>query len=692
FDVDNTLYQTNQAFTLTLRQAVEHLHMAGKQVSFPPPETLQEVKKRNLSFEDMFQELFVDAADEVLRVYREIAPGVPYEPVQGAHDAVATLKKQGIVMGLVTNRVRMLEERLIQANFVGSDFVCMSMPAKSSFAKPHPRAFEEALQILEEKGIGPHEVVMCGDHLDDYYAATGRGLSFVAIVQGDTTREEFLAAGVPEYLIREHLGDISEVIATVNKSNAYKRSVYNTSAIDTRYAEQTAVLQPYFSEFAFHKYRVMVEVEHVIALSTFSNGLVVRRLEESEIIFLRRLYQRFSEKDALHIIDYDHVGRRGIGPVEHDTKACELWIQEKLEGTTLADISEKVHLFVTSEDIRNLAWKSMLRDALEHVFVPEFLGITGQLKQLAITHAYDPVMGRTHMQPASPTTFGKIFGTYLVRLTRALNRLGSVKVYGKINGAVGNYNSFVAAYTHINWCDYSKYLTAQLGFYCELWTDQRGPVRDMVEVFQALQEAGAVMRDLAQDMSLYGSLNTIYFTKVESHVGSSVMPHKVNPWFAEVAEGAIKKANALISLFATDLDVSRLQRDLSDHELERGYGDACAYLYIAMHHLAIGLAMIRPNTVYARQELVAHPEIMTEAIQTILRKHGHAAAYETVKARTRGISLSFEDLKQFVSELAVEEYVKQDIISILLPERYIGLSGQLALDAVAYYDSIYSSK
>jgi len=292
------------------------------------------------------------------------------------------------------------------------------------------------------------------------------------------------------------------------------------------------------------------------------------------------LADNFSWNDAYEVLQYDHLDRNGIGPVEHDTKAIELWLQEKLDKTILYDVIPSIHIFLTSEDVRNIAHKLMLRGAMDDIFIPSIYQVGDRLKSLSQQYLGYPVMSRTHFQPASPTTFGKIFGTYLARLTQSLERLNNVKLYIKANGAVGNYNAFTAAYPELDWIGYNKYLAEKVGFPCFLWTDQRGPHNDVVRLFQSLQETGNVLRNIAADMSLYAGLGLIYFTKVESHVGSSVMPHKINPWFAEVAEGSLARANAKFTGFIHKLQVSRLQRDLSDHEAQRAIGVGFSHSYL----------------------------------------------------------------------------------------------------------------
>jgi len=696
FDIDNTLLNQKKAFSDTLSRAVEDLLQKETINLFrPSKEHLYEVVSQNLHFEDMFKELFPGDAvgrplyEVVLEKYREIAPTVRYEATPGACETLRKFQESGMVMGLVTNRVNKVKERMTEAGFDMNDFAFIYTPSEKQFAKPHPRAFEPALEDLKRKGIRPEQVVMFGDHTDDYYSAFYQNINFVAVVQGHITRDEFRSVGIEDSLILDSLEQGEEVLEYVTNITRYKKSLYATSALDGRHGVMSAPLRHYFSEYALHKYRIKAEIEHIIALSEFFYGAVVRLLTPHEKEFLRNLYKQFSEHDAYEVLQYDHLGRGGMGPTEHDVKSCELWIKEKMKGTSLEDVASFVHMFVTSADINNIAYKSMMSRGIEQEFVPAVLHITEKLVDLTKKYADDPVMARTHVQPASPTTFGKMFGNYLVRLSDGLNRLYNITYTAKINGAVGNYNSFVATYPDLDWVGYSKEFSSRCGFDCQLWTDQRGTHADMVQVLQAVQEIGNVMRDIAQDMSLYAAFGTMYFSKIESHVGSSVMPHKINPWFAEVAEGGIKKANWIISGFTSELDVSRLQRDLSDHEFERSYGEAIGYVYVAIKHLHIAFDLICPDREFARQELQNNPQVITEVIQTILRKHGRVDAYELVKRESRGKKVTLEDLRLFVTRLEVDDNVKQEILTVMDPEKYTGLASRLAREAI---DKYYASK
>ncbi|MEK7644354.1 MAG: lyase family protein [Patescibacteria group bacterium] len=692
FDADNTLLATDKSVLNCLKKTVIRLNEQGIAVSLPTEDKIKAAQAENLPFEDIFKKLFVGSFGEknlwevALIDYREYAGEEKYEATFGAVGAVKKLIAAGVVVGVVTNRKKMIAERLAQAGFAAQDFAFICSPSAPEFAKPHPRVFGEALEILKSRGIYADQTVMIGDHPNDYYSAFYQNINFAAVLQGRSTGEDFIKCGLENYLIFADLNDIDGILESVVKINAHKVSLNNYAAVDGRYRAFTLPLRHYFSEYAFYKYRVRVEIEHLIALSEFFEDKVVRPLSGEEKKSLRALYQNFSWHEAYEILQYDHLGREGVGPTEHDCKSVELWIKEKIIKTTGFDIIPSLHIFLTSEDVRNLALKTMLAEATNDIFVPAVYKICDQLKDLANKYASDPVMGRTHLQPASPTTFGKIFANYLSRLTDGLERLDQVALTGKVNGAVGNYNAFVVAFPALDWLGYSRELTKRFGLNLNLYTDQRGSQNDVVRLFQAFQEIGNVIRDLAVDLSLYAGLKTIYFSKIESHVGSSVMPHKINPWFAEVAEGNIKKANSLINGLSNDLDVSRLQRDLSDHDWERSYGELFGYVLIAIEHISIALGLARPDTEYAKKELEANPQIVGEAIQTILRVHGVEDAYSLIKERTRGENISAEDLPVFVESLDITDAVKRQILANLDPEKYLGLAVELTRGAVGKYE------
>lgn len=685
FDVDNTLLATHEFMGAHLRRTVRRLKNKGlKQLSLPSEQGIQEVLSQNIGFDEFFQKVFKGKSGKkplweiVLEEYRKDSYDYVIPPTPGALDAIRFLKEQGIVIGIVTNRLKGLTERLEQSGFTVTDFSILTQPPAPEHKKPHPNAFTEALKHLKQLNIHPDQVVMFGDHTDDYYGASYHNIRFVGVLHGATPREEFLKHYQEDELLVTDLGNMQEILATVVRVHAYRTSITNTSAIDGRHAWISSPLRHYFSEYALHRYRIHVEVEHVIALSEEYKGSIVRTMSRKEKEFLRSLAQQFSPHEAYEVLQYDHLHRNGIGPTEHDVKSCELWIREKLQRTSLEDVSAQIHLLTTSEDINNLAYKRMVSAAVTDVVLPSLQTVMALLAEEAKTYQNDPLMGRTHMQPASPTTFGKIFAGYLSRMLDGMERLSSVKLTGKINGAVGNYNAFIAAYPDTDWISYSQRLCERLGLECELITDQRGTHADMIRAFQALQEINNVLRDLATDLSLYAGIGSMYFSTVATHVGSSVMPHKVNPWFAEVAESNATKANYLINCFSNELDVSRLQRDLSDHDYERSYGEALGYMLVTIEHIRIALTLVKPDTATARKELRRHPEVVTEAIQTILRKYGRTDAYDALKVVFRGKrSTTVEDLQTFVKKLKIALPVKKELMAVLDPEIYVGLAPEL---------------
>lgn len=699
FDIDNTLIATNEFVFENIKETVQMLQEKNEEIDMPSDEEIMRTIAKNLPFEEIFDDLFLeqneDLPEKVLSRYRDHAPGKDYDATPGAVEVIKKLKEQDLYAGLVTNRTRMIEDRLEQAGFDLDNFDFIASPPKKEFSKPHPKAFQKAIEWLNSKGIHTDQIVMFGDHTDDFYSAHYQNIKFAAVLEGAQSRQDFKQeVGLESNLMIEDFESvkIEKVLKSTLEVESYKDSLYNSSALDGRHAPMTRPLRHYFSEYALHKNRIKAEVEHLIALSEFFNGEVVRDMSSAEKEKLRNYYRDFSEQDAYEVLQYDHLGRRGIGPTEHDVKSAELWLKEQMENTELKDLQPFVHIFLTSADVNNLAYKSMLSDAVEEVFLPAIEKTMDGLADLAEEYADAPMIGRTHIQPASPTTFGKTFAVYLSRLVDAVNRLKQVEFTGKVNGAVGAYNSFQVSYSDLDWMSYSKELVESMGFEVEYWTDQRGTHADMIRVFQAIQEVGNIIKDLSIDMSLYASTGDIVFTKEESHVGSSTMPHKINPWFAEVAEGNIKKVNHIINSFSNELDVSRLQRDLSDHDLERSYGEAFGYVLVAIKHINISMNLIYPDTRKARENIRENPEILTEAIQTVLRKHQKEVAYEKLKEKFRGRDTTLEDIRGFVDELDISSDIKQELKEKSKPESYIGLSEKLAKKAVNKYEDFKNSK
>ena len=439
------------------------------------------------------------------------------------------------------------------------------------------------------------------------------------------------------------------------------------SPIDGRYRKYVEALAPYFSEQALMRYRLIVEGEYLIALSE-TRGIDMRKLSRKEQKLIRGL-ANLKEKDAERIVEIERT-------TDHDVKAVEYYMKDKFARTSLKDVSEWIHFALTSEDTNNIAYALILRDSLEKVMIPKVEEIAGSLNKLAKKHKNLAMLARTHGQPASPTTFGKEMKVFAARLERRVNRLRSMKIKAKLNGATGNYNAHVAAYPRINWIQFSKKFIKKLGLEANLITTQIEPHDNYVSIFDNLRRVNTILLGLDQDIWRYISDEWIVQRPKEGTVGSSTMPHKVNPIKFENSEGNLGMANALFEFFARKLPISRLQRDLSDSTVERNFGVAFSHSLIAYEYLLKGLSQITVNEKKIKEELNNHPEVIAEAIQTILRREGAKMPYEELKALTRGRKVTMADFQKFIDGLDVSEKVKKELRKIT-PQNYTGLASKL---------------
>lgn len=451
------------------------------------------------------------------------------------------------------------------------------------------------------------------------------------------------------------------------------------SPIDGRYAKKTAPLSPVFSEKGLMSYRVKVEAEYLIALS--SAGLGLRKFSEKEKKMLRSLHV-LSQKDAQMISDIELKGYKQIKATDHDVKAVEYFIKEKLSRTSLAKATEWVHFALTSEDTNNLAYGLMISEGVEKIMAPKLQEIVSRMKSMEKKYRNLPMLARTHGQPASPTTFGKEMAVFAYRLQRALEHLKGQRILVKLNGATGNYNAHVAAFPKFNWPKFSKDFVAGLNknlkFKLELnpLTAQIEPHDSYIELFDRFRRMNTMLIDFNQDMWRYISDEWVIQKPVAGTVGSSTMPHKINPIKFENSEGNLGTANALFEFFARKLPVSRLQRDLSDSTVERNIGVAFAHSLVAYEYLLAGLDKIEVNRKKILEDLDAHPEVIAEAIQTILRREGEKFPYEKLKELTRGKKVSLEDLRKFIDTLPVSAKTKNELKKIT-PRNYIGFAGKI---------------
>ncbi|MBI1973551.1 adenylosuccinate lyase [Candidatus Micrarchaeota archaeon] len=453
------------------------------------------------------------------------------------------------------------------------------------------------------------------------------------------------------------------------------------SPIDGRYRGQVEPLAEFFSERALIKYRTMVECAYLIALSETS-GTGLRRFTEEEKLRIRSV-GAISAADAAIVKDIEVGGHDGMRPTNHDLKAIEYYIKEKLGGTSLSDSLEWVHFALTSDDTKNIAHSMMMSDSLEKVLIPAAKALYERLDELALLYRNVAILARTHGQPASPTTFGKEFRVFASRVKRQVDQLESTELLVKLNGATGNYNAHQAACPDVDWVAFTRQFVETLNsgrrvrLAPNLVTTQIEPHDSYAELFDNIHRLNTVVIGLAQDAWRYISDDWLVQKPVAGEVGSSTMPHKVNPIDFENCEGNLGIANALLHHFSSKLPISRLQRDLSDATVLRNIGVALGHCVIAYNSAVKGLGKVSVNEAKVAEALRNHPEVVSEAIQTILRREGVEMPYEKLREVTRGKRVTMQDLSRFVDGLQVSEELKARL-KRLTPESYIGLASTLA--------------
>jgi adenylosuccinate lyase len=440
--------------------------------------------------------------------------------------------------------------------------------------------------------------------------------------------------------------------------------------LDGRYRDDVAPLASYFSEAALFRYRVRVEVEYLIFLSRTPSVGFVKPLEAQQQAALRALYRQFSDADALAIAAWDRK-------VNHDVKAVEYWLREQLERLELGAWKEAVHFALTSEDVNNLAYSLLVRDARDLVLVPALTTLLERLRALADSEAATPMLARTHGQPATPTTFGKEVNVFFMRLRRAMADLNAIKLTGKLNGATGTFSAQMAALPRVDWMKFSRAFVRTLDLDPILLTTQIEPHDSLAALADALKRVNTLLIDLCQDFWRYISDGYLAQAPKAGEVGSSTMPHKINPIDFENAEGNLGLAIAMLEHISRKLPISRLQRDLSDSTVLRNVGVAFGYSLLGYQRALRGLGKVAVRRELVSAELAAHPEVLAEAVQTILRREGYPEPYEALKDLTRGREFTAEALAHFVDGLDISDEAKAELKS-LTPERYIGLAVRLA--------------
>lgn len=437
------------------------------------------------------------------------------------------------------------------------------------------------------------------------------------------------------------------------------------SPVDGRYATTTEPLQDYFSEYALIRYRVLIEIRYFIALSRLEDP-TFPRLDQNEMEYLISLTENFDLQAAEEVKKIERI-------TNHDMKAVEYWIKDKMDQSGLSAWKEFIHFGLTSQDINNTAIPLMIHDAMKHVLLPRLEETLQILEKHAEEWADIPMLARTHGQPASPTRLGKEIRVFAYRLENQLGQLRAIPVSGKFGGATGNFNAHKVAYPNIDWLGFARrFLEEDLGIRRQEWTTQIENYDDMAALFDSLSRINTILTDLCRDMWHYISLDYFKQKIVKGEVGSSAMPHKVNPIDFENAEGNLGLANALFQFLANKLPVSRLQRDLTDSTVLRNIGVPMAHTVIALRSVKRGMNKVLLHETALHQDLEENWAVVAEALQNILRREGYPNPYETLKTLTRtGESISRTTIHEFIEGLEISEELKNEMKEIT-PFNYTG--------------------
>lgn len=448
-------------------------------------------------------------------------------------------------------------------------------------------------------------------------------------------------------------------------ANDSDNSLMAISPLDGRYKSKCADLSPYFSEFALMRYRVLVEVKWLQKLSEHDQIDDLQVISDRGLQYLDDLIENFSISDARRIKEIEAT-------TNHDVKAIEYFIKEKFEDNAeLNDQLEFVHFACTSEDINNLAYALMLRDGRDKVVLDQMREIESTLAQLAKKFASQPLLCRTHGQPASPSTVGKEFANVVHRLRRQISQIESNEILGKINGAVGNYNAHFSAYPDIDWQSNAQNFVESLGLSWNPYTTQIEPHDYIAELFAAVGRFNTILIDFDRDIWAYISLGYFKQKTVAGEVGSSTMPHKVNPIDFENSEGNLGIANAMMAHLAEKLPISRWQRDLTDSTVLRNIGTGLAHSLIAYRATLKGISKLELNAAVIDRDIDACWEILAEPIQTVMRRYRIEKPYEKLKELTRGKQIDKQSVQEFVETLSIPVKAKQELLA-LTPRTYLG--------------------
>ena len=443
----------------------------------------------------------------------------------------------------------------------------------------------------------------------------------------------------------------------------------NISPLDGRYSKSIETLSDYFSESALIKYRIKVEIEYLIHLSRQKEVKELDPISDKDIKRFQKIYNSFSIEDAKRVKAIEVA-------TNHDVKAVEYFIREKLEKMNKKRLYPWIHFALTSEDVNNLSYSLMWQDGMRNVFLPEFHEVIKKLNTIAKQFSTTAMLSLTHGQSATPTTFGKELAVFVHRLNRQFEQIKKQQLQGKFGGATGTWAAHYAAYPKMDWLNFSKKFIRSLGLDPNLVTTQIEPHDSVVESYHSMVRVNNILIDLCRDVWSYVSRGILKQKRIPGEVGSSTMPHKINPIQFENAEGNLGLANSILGHLSNKLPISRMQRDLTDSTTLRNQGIAMGYSYLACKNILKGLKRITVNKPGMKRELNSHWEVLAEAVQTVLRKSGSDNAYEQLKNMTQGETVTSESIIDFVKLLRIPEEDKKRL-SELTPEEYIGIAPKL---------------
>lgn len=443
--------------------------------------------------------------------------------------------------------------------------------------------------------------------------------------------------------------------------------IYNISPVDGRYREMTEEVRNCFSEYHLIKNRIIVEIEWLKKL--FQIEELNLKYNKLDVKILNKIVEEFDLTQAKRVKEIEDV-------TKHDVKAVEYYIDEKLKENHIEKYNHLIHFACTSEDINNLAYGIMIKQLMEKVYIPNVTELIEILKEKANEYANIPMLSHTHGQNATPTTVGKELTVFVYRCNKILNKIKNEKIAGKFNGTVGNFNAHTISYPNVDWIKVSKEFVEGFGLECNLFTTQIESHDNICIMFSEMKLLNNIILDFDSDMWMYISRNYFIQNNVKGEIGSSVMPHKINPINFENSMANIKMANGVLGAFIENLQISRMQRDLSDSSILRNIGMAVGYAIIAIKQSIKGISKLNVNEKVLREELQNTPEVLAEAVQTILRKNRYENAYETLKSITRGKNISMKEMKNFIENLEINKKDKENLLK-LEPENYTGLASKL---------------